>query len=714
MLHPPVKEKIFDTIIFRNDDVSYDTNVENFIKFNEVFHRYGFVQLHGINLWGRTNYSILVGEQPWIYEDITPEEIHEYEKCKEVSTDYIGDNYKLIKYINSIPDPIALHGLYHSDYSQMTYEQQEHDIVEGLKCLKKLFPHKQVDTFIAPFNLVNEYTYLVCAKYGLRVSALEGEHLEDRIANDKGPLYEGEIYRYHHHRFYPESTCNFYNLSMDILEEYLKKYAYTLVDKTERSMPSLAMIKACVSNGGIDVGYITEQQNVVNEVVRCVYEYLSVEDKVLQVNCGIGDLLHRLWAFGYSNLFGIDGRQKYVNSAKKMVEMIDSGVNIQQLELKQIIEFKGTNAVICIWNSCDNDAPSAFELFHYCSKILNDLGYIILANPYETEEELIDLAGKFNAMLINTKPYSQEYGNRVYVFKRIRPQICLLCDRPNWAHDNSAKELQKYLSDEFEVDIKYVIDHEELDINQYDAFQIFFWGETSYKKYEYSKSRIIKQVSSHRWQFDKPYGPISAEEFREIYLDDASTIICPSQILYDILKPIVKNLFLCGKGYAPELFRYTGPRTGEMSMCMVGNLKDPVKGVEDILKPATESYQLDMAQTIKHEDLLKFYNGHDVYVVSSVHEADPLPLIESMACGCFPIASKIGIAPELIRHKQNGYLVEERTVDEFRKAINWCNENIEYIRGQAGKIADEIYEKRRWEVMAENYREMFREHIRRR
>lgn len=714
MLHPPVEGKILDTIIFRNDDVSYDTDVENFKRFNAIFHKYGFVQLHGITLWGRTNDSILFNGQPWIYEEITPEEIYEYEKCVRVSTSYIGDNKELVEYINSIPDPIALHGLYHSDYSQMTYEQQEQDIAEGLKCLKRLFPNKKVDTFIAPFNLVNKATYQVCAKYGLRVSALEGEHLEDRIENGKGPLYEGEVYRYHHHRFYPESTFNYYNLSTDILNDYLKKYAYTLVTKTARNMPSLAMIKACADELNIAIDCIENQKDILHEVERCICEYLSCEDKVLQITCGIGNLLHRLWAFGFSELYGVDENQRYVDAANMIIEAIGSSVKIGKQELKQIVEYREINAVVYVENSHNNHSLSASEIFHYSSKILKELGYIILANPNETENELIDLAGKFNAMLVNVKPYSQKGYNRLYVFKRIKPKICLLCDRPNWAHDNSAKELQKYLSDEFEVDIKYVINCEELDINRYDAFQICFWGETSYKKYDYSKSRIIKQVSSHRWQYDKPYGPISVEEFAKIYLDDASTVICPSQILYDILKPVSKNLFLCGKGYAPELFRYIRYRTGKMSICMVGNLKDPVKGVEDILKPAAEGYQLDLAQTIKHEELLEFYNAHDIYVVSSVHEADPLPLIESMACGCFPIASKIGIAPELIRHKENGYLVEKRTVEEFKKAIAWCNDNIEYIRGHAAEIADEIYEKRRWEVMAENYRKMFRNHIGRR
>ena len=123
MLHPPCENKIRETIVFRNDDVAADTDLEHFKEFCDLFHKYGFVQLHGITLFGKLNNSLIKNDVPWMYEEITPDEFFDYEKCVKVSTDYIGDNEELVEYLNSIPDPLALHGLYHSDYSRMTYEQ---------------------------------------------------------------------------------------------------------------------------------------------------------------------------------------------------------------------------------------------------------------------------------------------------------------------------------------------------------------------------------------------------------------------------------------------------------------------------------------------------------------------------------------------------------------------------------------------------------------
>ena len=507
--------------VFRNDDVSVDSHLEHFKEFCEIFHKYGYTQLHAINLYGYTNCNFLTGDLPTPYEGYKNLSAIPNDKIRELSQGkFIGDNKELVDYINSIPDEIALHGLYHTNYSTMSYDEQYKDIEEGLRLLKELFPNKKVKVFVAPFNKTNKDTYKVCKVFGLRLSALEGQHLEDMIEYHDYGIKNGEIYRYHHHRFYPESTFNSYDLSLKKLDNFF-----------------------AISQGKLKL-----------------------------------------------------------------------------------------------------------------------------------------------------------------------PKICLLCDRPNWAHDHSAQEIKKQLSNDFDIDIKYVIKKPKLKPRKYDLIHVFFWGEDYYKKFKFPKSKIIKQVSSHRWQDNPMYGPLTPVEFQKKYLDDAKFVSCPSKILYDLLKDVCPNLFLIGKGYSPKKFYYKNGRAGEMSICWAGNIKDPVKGVEEILIPATkDKYNLNLASDLKHEELLDFYNSNDIYVVSSKNEADPLPLIESMACGCFPVANYVGIAPELIRHKENGYLVKERTVEAYQEAFEWCKNNIEYIREQDKKNAHEIYETRRWEIMAQGYKKMYLE-----
>jgi len=127
----------------------------------------------------------------------------------------------LIAYLNASADDVALHGLYHTDYSQMSADEQERDIGEGLATLRRLFPNKPIRYFIAPFNRTNADTFAAAARHGLTVLAEDGVHLEQQL--DRLQLEPGKWYRYHHHRFYPESRFRYYTLSIDRLEAALGK-----------------------------------------------------------------------------------------------------------------------------------------------------------------------------------------------------------------------------------------------------------------------------------------------------------------------------------------------------------------------------------------------------------------------------------------------------------------------------------------------------------
>lgn len=747
--HRPEIKRItpkFEYTIFRNDDVSFDTNLTYFKKFCDIFHSFGYIQQHGVVLYGNTNVSCIVDGVPTIYEDVNNDDYHLREVQIKIATTYIGDNHELIAYLNSIPDEIALHGLYHSDYSLMSYDEQENDIREGLELLHKLFPTKIITTFIAPFNHTNEDTFKVCEKFGLRVSAEEGEHLEDMIAGSRGPIIKGQLYRYHHHRFYPDSLFDYYNLSIEILKDYFIKNAYTYNSENHKVLPSLGLVSSCITQNNVTLWYeYAYREFSARKHVYYAYEWIknNIEknSEILEVACGTGGMLYHLYWNGFSNLNGYDCDKKVISVGEDIIKTMQENVNFYVDNAYAPQKENRYDVIIWVNGMYHLENFTLDNFFDKHVRMLNNDGYFIFdmvddsfndvpQNEFCTQDwgkegekrpseykirmnkqEVVKVAEDYNAKLVKCIAIKDIIPRTVYIFKRKQPKICLLCDRPNWAHHNSAIELKELLSDEFSIDIHYVVDNKPIDKKKYDSLLVFFWGETSYKKSKFSKKQIIKQVSSHRWEDNPMYGPCTPKQFVRKYLKDARTIICPSMILFNLLKNECKHLYLCGKGYNPHKFYYVKARDGEMKICMVGNLQDPVKGVQEILLPASDGFELELANDLKHEELLTFYNKHDLYVVASKHEADPLPLIESMACGCFPVAAKVGIAPEIIRHKENGYLVEERTIEAFQEAFKWCRENLVYIRSQAPKNADEMFKTRRWELMCENYRKMFREHL---
>lgn len=207
---------------FRNDDVSWDTPLPEFKEFCGIFWKYNLTQVHGITLRGRASTLFRYEKEPTEYEGITPISKLPNWRILELSKDlHFEERHDLIDFLKNNPDEIALHGLYHTDYSQMNFAQQKEDIILGLEILKRLFPIKLVKYFIPPFNRTNKDTYKVCQELNLEVLSDLGIHLESVI--DNFTVQSDTWYRYHHHRFYPESTFATYKLSFEILEEALKK-----------------------------------------------------------------------------------------------------------------------------------------------------------------------------------------------------------------------------------------------------------------------------------------------------------------------------------------------------------------------------------------------------------------------------------------------------------------------------------------------------------
>ena len=56
------------------------------------------------------------------------------------------------------------------------------------------------------------------------------------------------------------------------------------------------------------------------------------------------------------------------------------------------------------------------------------------------------------------------------------------------------------------------------------------------------------------------------------------------------------------------------------------------------------------------KDVAPLYRSIDIYVLPSHTEAFSNSLLESIACGCCPVASRVGGNPEMVRDGENGYL----------------------------------------------------------
>ena len=79
----------------------------------------------------------------------------------------------------------------------------------------------------------------------------------------------------------------------------------------------------------------------------------------------------------------------------------------------------------------------------------------------------------------------------------------------------------------------------------------------------------------------------------------------------------------------------------------------------------TEAKNLTIVDT-DYSEYPKLYGQMDVFVSASVLEGGPVPLIESMMCNVVPVVSRVGFAPDIISHGENGFLFDiEASRDEI-------------------------------------------------
>ena len=202
---------------FRNDDISAENDLSQLVEFCDIFHKYAFSQVHGVLLRGRSSEVYWHDGQEVAYENHPSIAKIPNDEIRRLSVGWdFSMRSDLIEYLLSSPDEIAFHGLYHTDHSTMSLSELRSEMTEGLEILRRIFPSKPIRYFIAPFNRTSALTYQVAGELGLRVLALDGVHMEAGLANLR--LEPRTWYRYHHHRFYPESKFPHFNLSLEALD----------------------------------------------------------------------------------------------------------------------------------------------------------------------------------------------------------------------------------------------------------------------------------------------------------------------------------------------------------------------------------------------------------------------------------------------------------------------------------------------------------------
>ena len=107
--------------------------------------------------------------------------------------------------------------------------------------------------------------------------------------------------------------------------------------------------------------------------------------------------------------------------------------------------------------------------------------------------------------------------------------------------------------------------------------------------------------------------------------------------------------------------------------------------------------------------LALLYAAADVFVAASVQDNLPNTVVEALACGTPCAAFAIGGMPDMIDHKQNGYLATAYEPEDLARGIAWILENKERWQNLSKRAVTKVKQEFTVARQAEKYYQLYEE-----
>jgi len=114
--------------------------------------------------------------------------------------------------------------------------------------------------------------------------------------------------------------------------------------------------------------------------------------------------------------------------------------------------------------------------------------------------------------------------------------------------------------------------------------------------------------------------------------------------------------------------------------------------------------------SLAHEDVLKLMHSHDILVFPSLFEGFGMVITEAMSQGTPVITTDRTTGPDIINHKENGWLIEAGSTEALQQCLEEVLSNPDCI-SDIGKAARESAELRPWTVYGREVAEAILNHL---
>ncbi|UNQ73155.1 glycosyltransferase family 4 protein [Infirmifilum sp. NZ] len=93
--------------------------------------------------------------------------------------------------------------------------------------------------------------------------------------------------------------------------------------------------------------------------------------------------------------------------------------------------------------------------------------------------------------------------------------------------------------------------------------------------------------------------------------------------------------------------------------------------LRNIVEASLSNLHVDVMSYVPHEKLPYIYNKMKIIILPSRKEGVPTVLLEALACGVIPVASRVGGIPWLIRKANTGILLDDLSYHSIAKALKY-------------------------------------------
>lgn len=224
-----------------------------------------------------------------------------------------------------------------------------------------------------------------------------------------------------------------------------------------------------------------------------------------------------------------------------------------------------------------------------------------------------------------------------------------------------------------------------------------------------------------------------------IFLADRVSVVSP-EIGKKLAKLGTEKVFITPMGVDVSVFkpREKQEKKNQTNLLFVGRLS-AAKGINYLIKALLEiikefpetnlviigagqekkefeilADELDLKQKVNflggiaNQELPKYYQKADVFVLPSLTEGTPVSVLEAMSSGCPVVATKVGGVPAIIENRKSGLLINPCSSEEISRAVIDIlsdNDLRNSIVKKARKIIKERYD---WSVAVNRFKNIYK------